>query len=165
MEAAISSQFGKPGEIDREPPIGWLNLGGSFLVAARNLRSSVDNRDLRLPFDAPIYFLYSHALELTMKAFLRGNGFPAMRLASREFGHQLQVLWKECTRQGLSITPKKRAFINGVIEILDPVAMAYRFRYLKVGEASMPELDDMDRAVELLMCAVTPLLAPPTSRI
>ena len=30
-----------------------------------------------LRFDAPIYYLFCHALELTMKAFLRAKGMTA----------------------------------------------------------------------------------------
>jgi hypothetical protein len=145
-------------EIDREPPMGMFLFAESFLDAARHLRRAFDNRELSLRFDAPIYFLYSHALELTMKALLRAKGVSARRLASREFGHQLQVLWRECFKQGLSTSPNHDTFISGVIEILDPLATKYEFRYLKVGLKRIPELDDVELAVGLLRTAVKPLL-------
>ena len=54
-------------EIDREPPIGVFLFAESYFQAARHLQKE---RDVQggTAFDAPIYYLYCHALELAMKA-------------------------------------------------------------------------------------------------
>lgn len=145
-------------EIDREPPIGIFNFGGSFVDAGQHLARATDKKELSLRFDAPVYFLYSHAIELTLKAFLRAKGYSAKRLASREFGHQLKVLWRECIEAGLSTQPNNDAFIEGVIETLDPLATAYEFRYFKVGIKQMPPLNELDLAIGRIRAAVEPIV-------
>lgn len=35
----------------------------------------------------PVYYLYSHAIELTLKAFLRAQGITAEEVATRKWGH------------------------------------------------------------------------------
>ena len=127
-----------PADIERQPPLGFFNYAELFLDAARHLARAADTGELHLRFDAPIYFLYSHALELTLKAFLRAKGYSAQCLASRELGHKLGVLWRECIKEGLGTGPVNGAFIEAMIDVLDPLAAAYEFRYLKVGQAGTP---------------------------
>jgi hypothetical protein len=88
----------------------------------------------------PVYYLYCHALELTMKAFLRTRGFSAKCLRSPEFGHKLQVLWEACVAQGLHSSVAKDAVIADVIGLLNPYATEFEFRYLKVGYKKLPGL-------------------------
>ena len=149
-----------PADIDRQPPLGFFNYAGSFLDAARHLALAADTGELRLRFDAPIYFLYSHALELTLKAFLRAKGYSAQCLASREFGHKLGVLWRECIKEGLSTEPVNGAFIEAMIDVLDPLAAAYEFRYLKIGPKQVPQLDELELAIGWLRAAVEPFVRP-----
>ena len=146
----------EPDEIDRGPPIGMFNFAESFLDAGRHLARATDKRELRLRFDAPIYYLYAHALELTLKAFLRAKDYSARRLGSREFGHQLGVLWKECIKAGLSIQPNNGALVEQMIEILDPLATSYELRYIKVGPKQMPRLDELELAIGWIRAAVVP---------
>jgi HEPN domain-containing protein len=148
----------EPDEIDRQPAIGMFLFGESFLDAGRHLARATDKRELRLRFDDPIYFLYSHALELTLKALLRSKGYSARRLASRQFGHQLKVLWQECLKAGLSTQPNEDAFMDGMIEILDPLATSYELRYLKVGSKQMPCLDELELALVRLRAAIEPIV-------
>jgi hypothetical protein len=61
-------------EIDRSPPIAVFLTGESFFQSAQYLRSGVEAEGLRLRFNMPIYYLYSHALELTLKAYLLSKG-------------------------------------------------------------------------------------------
>jgi hypothetical protein len=70
----VRTPMGKPAEIDRQPAEGVFLFGGSFLDAGRQLVKAFHKGKLYLRFEAPVYFLYSHALELTLKAFLRANG-------------------------------------------------------------------------------------------
>ena len=52
----------------------------SFFKAAQQLEVAVEERTLRLRFEMPIYYLYSHALELVLKSFLRAKGLCADEL-------------------------------------------------------------------------------------
>ena len=131
-------------------PIGVFRFAETFLKAGHHLRMALATGALRLPYEDPIYYDFSHALELAMKAFLLAKGISAERLASRDFGHQLQVLWEECLRTGLV----QDNFIAQVIECLDPFARSFEFRYLRTGWKSLPVLGDVERAVDHLMANV-----------
>jgi hypothetical protein len=87
----------------------------------------------------PIYYLYSHALELTLKSFLQCKGFSVKHLASREFGHKLQVLWDACIENDIGGHAVNNAFVAQMVELLDPFAVDFEFRYIKVGLKSLPD--------------------------
>jgi hypothetical protein len=143
-------------EIDRSPPIGMFLSGESFFKAAQHLHHAYEAGELRLSFDMPVYYLYCHAFELILKAFLRAKGVSAHRLASREFGHKLQVLWDACVAEGLQSNPFADGFIGQTIELLDPFARNFEFRYLKLGFKQLPTLTDVRSAVADLIAAVKP---------
>lgn len=154
--ASISPAADTAEEIDRSPPIGVFLSGESFFRSARHLQLACETGELRLRFDMPVYYLYCHAFELTLKAFLRTKGMSAHRLASREFGHKLHVLWKACLAEGLQSSPVADASIAQAIELLDPFAREFEFRYIKVGFKRLPTLTDVQSAVADLMAAVKP---------
>jgi hypothetical protein len=143
-------------ELDRTPPISVFLSAESFLLSARHLRAALAEKELKLRFTMPIYYLYSHALELTLKSFLRCKGFSVRQLASREFGHKLQVLWDACIENGLGGQEVNKAFVAQVVELLDPFAVDFEFRYVKVGIKSLPTLDAVENAVLDLMVIVRP---------
>lgn len=154
--ASTSAAADAAEEIDRSPPIGVFLSGKSFFEAAQHLQRACETSELRLRFNMPVYYLYCHAFELTLKAFLRAKGMSAHRLASREFGHKLQVLWDACVAEGLQSNPVADAFIAQAVELLDPFAREFEFRYIKVGFKQLPTLTDVQSAVADLMAAVKP---------
>ena len=120
----------------------------------------MDRLDLR--FDAPIYYLYCHALELTMKAFLRAKGIAARELANRKYGHQLLALWQACLDNGFQSPSLSTDYATEqVIEILDPYAREFEFRYIKVGAKALPSLDDVKLAAGRLLGTVKPSIPMP----
>jgi hypothetical protein len=104
----------------------------------------------------PIYYLYSHALELVLKGFLRSKDISIEQLRSREFGHSLQSLWTASTKRGLSCHPVEFAYIEQAIELLEPSAIEFEFRYVKVGFKSRPTLEAVEQTVSNLIGLVKP---------
>lgn len=49
----------------------------------------------------PVLFLYYHAIELYLKAFLRGNGHSARELSTKKFGHDIEKLTTRAAQLGL----------------------------------------------------------------
>jgi hypothetical protein len=143
-------------DIDRSPPIAVFLSGESFFHSARYLRGAIESGDLRLRFSMPVYYLYSHALELTLKSFLRSKGMSSSRLASREFGHKLQALWDACVAEGLKSNPITEASIAQAVDLLDPFASDFEFRYVKTGLKNLPTLDTVESVVRDLMKIVRP---------
>ncbi|WP_092138952.1 hypothetical protein [Bradyrhizobium sp. NFR13] len=142
---------------DRDPIIAVFLSGESFFKSAQYLRKALDNKDLQLRFQMPVYYLYSHALELTLKAFLRTKGLSSGKMRSREFGHKLQALWAACLKNGLRLHPVKEALVAEIVELLDSSATDFEFRYVKVGFKTLPTLDGLEAAVADLIESVRPL--------
>lgn len=143
--------------IDREPPIAVFLSGESFFESASFLRSAHEKKELRLRFQMPIYYLYTHALELVLKAFLRAKGRTSDDLRGRQFGHKLKTLWTTCLEAGLKTHAVQEVFIEQMVDILHPFATDYEFRYVKVGFKSLPTLDDVEVALTDLMAVVRPI--------
>jgi hypothetical protein len=51
-------------------------------------------QNCKLRHDAPLYFLYAHALELALQAYLRAKGATTDEM--RRLGHRLPVLLTVC---------------------------------------------------------------------
>lgn len=143
-------------EIDRSPPIAVFLSGESFFQSAQYLKSGVEAEGVRLRFNMPVYYLYSHAMELTLKAYLLSKGVTSNRLRSRDYGHKLQVLWEACLTEGLPHHPINDAFVAQMIEVLDPFAVDFEFRYIQVGFKSLPTFGAVEAAVGDLMATVRP---------
>src|SRR5258705_9874327 len=61
----------------------------------------------------PIYFCYSHAVELALKAFWRSHN-PEV-----EYGHPLTDLYEKCRKMGLVIGADDRTQIGNIVRLLD----------------------------------------------
>lgn len=143
-------------DMDRSPPIAVFLSGESFFQSAQYLRTGIKEEAVRLRFNMPVYYLYSHAMELVLKAYLRSKGLTSNRLRSREYGHKLQLIWEACLAEGLPHHPANDAFVAQMVEILDPFAVDFEFRYIQTGFKSLPTLDAVENAVSELMRTVRP---------
>jgi hypothetical protein len=81
--------------------------------------------------DLPVRFLYSHAVELLLKAFLLMQGFSVETLATRHYGHDLTVLFKECNKLGLALSVSDRARLMTLLPYLEAGHKQYQFRYFE----------------------------------
>ena len=70
-------------EEDRTNEVGFFNTAESYWKSATALYEA--NVKASHPL-SPVLFLYYHAIELYLKAFLRGNGHSAKELRSNKFG-------------------------------------------------------------------------------
>jgi hypothetical protein len=115
------------------------NLGSPFFGLARAYLHSADLLLERLDAehvggaerDLPVRFLYSHAVELLLKAFLRMQGFSVETLASRQYGHDLTVLLEECNKLGLALSVSDRARLLTLLPYLEAGHEQYQFRYFE----------------------------------
>jgi len=128
----------------------------SFFKSAQHIQRALDGGALRLHFSLPVYYLYSHAIELLLKAFLRSNGVDRGRLASREYGHDLMALWAACLGQGFRCDEPILAHAAETIALLSPYATSFEFRYPLVGYKSLPSLEDVEQTCAALMIAIRP---------
>src|ERR1700731_2289905 len=82
-----------------------------FFSAAETLFASENRAKAPGRWEYPIYFCYSHAVELALKSLLRAHK-PEV-----EFGHELTTINKKCVAQGLVIGPDDRAHIGNIVTL------------------------------------------------
>ena len=68
-----------------------FNFGHSFYEAGRKLQSVDSQRNSTHP-DSPVEFLYWHAIELFLKAFLLADGISVEALRRQPYGHNVESL-------------------------------------------------------------------------
>jgi hypothetical protein len=105
----------------------FFSLAVDFQRAADILQSQRQQDDLQGAF--PIYFLYSHSVELFLKAFLRLHGVEAAALAKKPYGHDLENLFKACMGYGLDLSEADKQFVAALLPLITPGHNDYLYRY------------------------------------
>lgn len=85
--------------------IGTFNYAHSFWGAARAL-SQLEWKDRETHPDSPAEFLYWHATELFLKAYLLADGVSPSELRGQKFGHNITELASEASKRGLALSPE-----------------------------------------------------------
>ena len=84
----------------RTTPVGLFHYAHSYAASALSLsRADVAGTHV----DAPIRFLYSHAVELYLKSYLLLNGTSLALLRSRDLGHNVERLLETAQALGLVV--------------------------------------------------------------
>ncbi len=102
----------------------------------------------------PLYFLYFHAAEMLLKAFLRANDLPI--LGTERKSHKLTELYEECRSLGLVVhsANQDRFLVKNIVSLLESGNEYQGFRYWSGGGSSMPELGWTREVVGQLLQAV-----------
>ena len=107
----------------RTTPVGMFHYAHAYASSAMTL-NKVDIDTIHS--DAPIRFLFSHAIELYLKAYLLLRGVTIEKLRSRALGHDLKKLTARAVELGLSVSEEHRLSIEVANDaILD--------RYIETG--------------------------------
>ena len=139
---------------DRTTATGLWMFAETYLQAANHLAET--GGDV-LRFNAPIYFLYSHAMELTLKAFLRSKGATLEKL--RRMGHALPALLERARAQGL--TPGAKAEYDAeLVALLDVYNSEHQFRYIVTGALRLPEIKALHEVAARLLSATRSACLP-----
>lgn len=117
----------------------FLNMAQEYHFAATTLFSAASRAE------SPLYFLYTHTIELALKAFLRSRGLPAPRK------HVLETLCRRSQGSGLQINDD----LWNVIYLLESENKDHGFRYFLFASTSKPEIGSLRKAVDTLMTEVT----------
>jgi hypothetical protein len=131
------------------PSMAFFVRAGEFFSAAEKLFASESGPINARRWLYPIYFCYSHAVELSLKAFLR------LHNPDVEFGHNLTKIYAECISGGLVIGAKNDREIRTVVSFLDAGNEEAGFRY-SFGRGPLPDLARTREAVGRLIEAVEP---------
>jgi hypothetical protein len=130
---------------DRTTPLGLFNYARSYWRSSEQLR--VSKVDASHP-DAPILFLFYHAVELYLKAYVRSAGYDLPQL--KEISHKTIKAGQAAQNEGLQLTPHDFELL-GLIDSHDNVV---RSRYITTGAYTRPEVDELSTFCEFLDKAV-----------
>jgi hypothetical protein len=103
-----------------------------------------------LPLSNPLSFLYSHAAELALKAFLQAKNIPTPEK------HALAKLYAKCCNCGLVIGPEDRFEIGNIVSVLDFENEDQGFRYFNLKSGSTADLSRVREVILELIRAVEP---------
>jgi hypothetical protein len=106
---------------------------------------------------APTYFLYAHAMELALKAFLRTANIPIVADGKRKH-HHITALYEECRDLGLRIGPDDRFDLRNVVVLLEGANEDEGLRYFKTKGSSLPDLSWTRDVVEKLLQTIEPII-------
>ena len=132
-------------EEERTTPIGLFNYAHSFWGAAKAL-DSLQRKEHVTHSDSPTEFLYWHAIELFLKAFLLADGVPLDKLRKGKFGHNITNLTAEAKKRKLPLTTKDQALLSFMPSTEDMIEL----RYLKVGARTRPEFFEIEATCQSL---------------
>jgi HEPN domain-containing protein len=91
--------------------------------------------------DGPVYFLYTHTIELALKAYLRSHGVQLKPI------HKLDVLLRECRQHGMIVDRKTDNVINSL-------SFEYRkqgFRYYVFESHTLPMIEFLKEVADNVM--------------
>ena len=134
-------------------PIGQLRVAREFITAAKAAL------DADIVVQRPTYWLISHGVELTLKAFLLSKGKTEDELkGSSKVRHNLTSLLNKAENGGLALSSD----VAGVIRAISPAHEAFYFRYggakpprdSATTNMTVPVLHDALRAAESLLSVV-----------
>jgi hypothetical protein len=131
----------------RSSPLGFFNLAESYWTAA----VALENANLRTTHPtSPISFLYYHAIELYLKAFLRFHGHTPKELRGKKFGHKTCCLSERAGALGLHFDDHDLQ----VFSLMSCTDAVIRSRYIETGFRQWPSPESLDRTCKNLRQSV-----------
>jgi hypothetical protein len=142
---------------ERWEPMQFVTLAEDFYESAICVAQAQQNAKLNLhsKLTAVPQYLFSQAVELALKGFLRAKGISAEDL-QKKYSHKFCKLLKDCITYGLPLetTEQKRA-MDWLGEYEKD---AINFRYPRLGGGAVFTIDirDIKTNVERVLCVVRP---------
>jgi len=142
---------------NRHSPLGFYNLAEDFYRSAIHIAAGTRERHLRLHFqDNVSYYLHTHSIELTLKAFLRAKNITPEDLAGKNLRHRLDKIFTKAIELKLRVAKPKHT--EAITRRLGELAGTQTFRYFETRIVlDMPVLDEVRLANERLLIAVKPV--------
>jgi hypothetical protein len=140
-------------------PMAYLNWAREYSDAANELLKVSEQRpkvyNVR-EFDGPISFLYFHAIELALKAFLRFHNqkIPTGGRAS----HDIEALYARCQKFGLTLGPDDRLTIGNIVSLLNSGNKKDGFRYFNLDPNITVDPVWTSEVIAELIGALAPIL-------
>jgi len=127
----------------RSSPLLFFNVAETYWRAA----VALEKAKLKTTHpSSPISFLYYHAIELYLKAFLRVHGHTAKELSGRKFGHRTCCLSERASQLGIRFDDEDLQ----VFSLMANTDAVIRSRYVETGYFRWPAPAALDRTCKSL---------------
>jgi hypothetical protein len=136
---------------ERTNAIGFFNTARSYWRSAECLAAA--RVEVTHPH-APITFLFCHAIELYLKAYLRSRGKTVADL--KKIGHRVAGLGQAAFKEGLEVSPEQAA----ILQHLDEDDVAIESRYIVTGFKQLPTNEGFSALAEALDKTICSAMAP-----
>ena len=130
-------------EDKRTTPMGFFNVAHSYYRSAEGL--SALKLNVTHP-DAPVSFLYFHAIELYLKSLLLASGFTVSDLRKPQFGHRISVLAERAAELGVVFDEAD----NAVFSFMAVTDIVIEARYIVTGYRTEPTQDALNQTCKRL---------------
>jgi len=124
--------------------IGLWTFSKDFFDAACALRQNEEELS-----PTPVYYLYAHSIELSLKAFLVTKGYAESGL--RKIGHNLQKAWSIAKDNNVSTYLSDIQEIEETIDLVGPYYDSKEFEYIYTGFKRYPKIIHMHNSAALLV--------------
>lgn len=138
-------------EEKRSTPHGFFNFAETYRNAAKALHEAKAEGTHK---ESPLRFLYYHAIELYLKAFLLAQTIHPFELRTK-FGHDVIRLSNKAERLGLRLTDEDK----GVFILMSETDAVIRSRYLITSSCNWPSIPELERICENLRTLIAQELA------
>jgi hypothetical protein len=126
----------------RTTSMGLFNLAEAYRMSGEALMAA----KIKIAHaESPVRFLYYHAIELFLKAFLREHGHSAAVLSDK-FGHKTAKLTARAAQFGLSFSDRDRE----VLDLMGETDAVIRSRYIQTGPFTWPRVEALSDTCENL---------------
>lgn len=132
-------------------PEAFLNGARGYCEAANTLFDAISTKKQNQLLLDPIYMLYFHATELTLKAFLRHKGLKTEELRKKKLGHNLSLLYAKCVEMGLASSKKGDLDLHNITELLDSGNSDSAFRYWNPKSLTTASIEWVKKVVNNLI--------------
>ncbi|MCL4182793.1 MAG: hypothetical protein KJ011_05025 [Burkholderiaceae bacterium] len=105
----------------------------------------------------PAYYLASHSIELTLKAFLRHRGLTVRELRLK-YGHSLKACYRKAKELGLFDVFRQHENDEAALHLLAEINNAHELRYIRTGFKTFPSWAIVEPFAVRLHQAVAPLV-------
>jgi len=143
----------------RTTALGLARYARDYLEAALVVDEHLGKRPRYLRVaPIPAYFLLTHALELTLKAYLRAGGLTVEELSARPLGHDLRALYSKACDLGLPALYQLTEEDSSALHLLAELNEGHQLRYVEAGAKTFPSWAIAEPFVVRLHQAVAPTI-------
>ena len=138
---------------DRLEPMNFYSSAEDYYQTAICIMQSQESGNFRLNFPFVAYYLFSHAVELALKGFLRTKGVSKKELRNK-YIHKFRKLITDCISHGLPLEKTECEVAIKWLEDFDREAI--NFRYPRGGVMVLEEIHSVRSNVERILSVVRP---------